>query len=95
VDVREGEEHVGLVQALMSAGARAVVTSLWSVDDEPTRVLFEAFYAEVSEGRSPVEALASAARTVRKRRNWSHPYYWAAFQASGLAAPSAQPEAAS
>jgi len=85
LDVRRGEEHVGLVQAMMTAGARTVVASLWSVDDASTRVLFEEFYAALGEGQSPAEALARAASRVRQHPGWEHPYYWAAFQAVGLA----------
>ncbi|MDP9350195.1 MAG: CHAT domain-containing protein [Chloroflexota bacterium] len=85
LDVRRGEEHVGLVQAMMTAGARTVVASLWSVDDASTRLLFEEFYAGLAEGRSPAEALARATGRVREHPGWHHPYYWAAFQAVGLA----------
>ncbi len=85
VAVREGEEHVGLVQAMMSAKARTVVASLWSVNDTSTRALFEAFYASIKAGSSPAAALAEAARGVREHEGWEHPYYWAAFQPIGLA----------
>lgn len=77
---------VGLVQAVMSAGASAVVASLWKVDDASTRALFETFYKRIKVGDSPADALAGAARRVRRERpDWDHPYYWAAFQVSGLA----------
>ena len=85
VHVRQAEEHVGLVQAVMSAGARAVVASLWPVNDAATRALFEAFYAGIEAGKSPAVALSDAARMVRERDGWEHPYYWAAFQPVGLA----------
>ena len=85
VHVGWGEEHVGLVQAMMSAGARAVVASLWPVNDASTRALFEAFYAGIEARMSPAVALADAAYMVRERAGWEHPYYWAAFQPTGLA----------
>jgi len=84
IQVRRGEEHVGLLQALMTAGARSVIASLWSVDDVATRVLFETFYAAIEAGHPPVIALANATRRVREQPEWSHPYYWAAFHLSGL-----------
>lgn len=83
--LRRGEEHVGLMQAVMTAGARAVVASLWPVDDAATRALFEAFYAGLAAGRSPAAAMQAAAGLVRARPGWGRPYYWAAFQVSGLA----------
>ncbi len=39
-----GEGLLSLQRAFQSAGARAVVASLWSVPDEETRSLMEAFY---------------------------------------------------
>jgi CHAT domain-containing protein/tetratricopeptide (TPR) repeat protein len=89
--IGRGEEHVGLLQGVMSAGARSVVASLWPVNDASTRALFEVFYAELRAGSSPAEALADAARLVRSRPGWEHPYYWAAFQANGLAHSKEEP----
>src|SRR5215216_415344 len=85
VAVRPVDEHVGLLQAMMIAGAQVVVASLWSVDDAASRAFFEAFYAQIEAGRSPAEALSQAARLVRSRPGWEHPYYWANFQVTGVA----------
>jgi tetratricopeptide (TPR) repeat protein len=92
VEVRRGEEHVGILQALMSAGARAVVASLWPVHDAATRALFEVFYAEIAAGDAPARALVDAGWLVRNRPGWEHPYYWAAFQVNGLAHGPHEPE---
>jgi CHAT domain-containing protein len=83
--VRQGEEHVGLVQSLLTASAQSVVAALWSVPDAATRALFEAFYQAIAAGRSPAAAMHEAAALVRAQPGWSHPYYWAAFPVSGLA----------
>ena len=77
--------HVGLTQAFMTAGARTVVSSLWSVNDKATSALFEAFYARVATNHSPAIALRQAQNELRTRAHWKHPYYWAAFIACGLA----------
>jgi CHAT domain-containing protein len=82
---RVGDEHIGLLQAMLTTAVRAVVSSLWSVDDAATRALFETFYAELVAGRSPASAMQEAMRFVRERPGWDHPYYWAAFQVCGLA----------
>ncbi len=79
-----GEEHVGLVQAVMTAGAQSVVASLWKVPEDATRVLFEHFYRAVAAGEPPASALQKAMRHVRQQPGWEHPFYWAAFQVSGL-----------
>jgi hypothetical protein len=50
----------------------------------------EEVIAALSE--SPARALAYAAQLVRSRPQWKHPYYWAAFQANGLAYAADEPE---
>ena len=85
VALQRGDEHVGLLQAMLTTGVQAVVASLWPVDDAATRALFETFYEELVARRSPASAIQEAARRVREYPGWEHPYYWAAFQVSGLA----------
>ncbi len=43
-----GDEQVGLTQAIMTAGARVVVSSLWPVDDAATRALLVSFYQRLA-----------------------------------------------
>lgn len=86
---REG--IMGLTRAFQYAGARSVVVSLWSVQDESTTALMETFYSELKGGTvSKDEALAKAMSTVRnmatwkgKKVNWRSPYHWAAFALVG------------
>jgi len=80
--LRTGEEPVSLGQAMLLAGAEQVVASLWSVDDQSTRILFEQFYGALLEGVSPTLALRQAMNYVRAE--WPHFFYWGAFQLSGL-----------
>lgn len=83
--INQGEELVGLIQAFMIAKAKAVVAGLWEVDMTPTLTLFEHFYDQIYAGQSPAKALKQATQYIREKPGWEHPYYWAAFQASGLA----------
>jgi CHAT domain-containing protein/tetratricopeptide (TPR) repeat protein len=86
--VARGDEHLGLTQAMLACGVQSVVASLWRVDDDATRALFEAFYAHLVAGDPPAVALQAAGQRVRsdpEHSAWQHPYYWAAFQVSGLA----------
>src|SRR5207237_6713968 len=50
-EVRTGEGVFGLQCAFTLAGARTLVTSLWSVPDEPTRELMEGFYRRLLGGQ--------------------------------------------
>lgn len=85
VALEAGNEQMGLVQAVMIAGAQAVVASLWKVPDKATHVLFQQFYRALATKKSPARALQEAIRFVQQEPDWEHPYYWAAFQVSGLA----------
>jgi CHAT domain-containing protein len=85
-----GQSPADLRHAFHLAGARAVVSSLWSVDDEATRDLMVSFMD--SYARRPAadmaEALARAQREMidarrRDQDHDTHPYFWAAFTLSG------------
>ncbi|MGR9115887.1 MAG: CHAT domain-containing protein, partial [Gammaproteobacteria bacterium] len=57
----KGEEILGLGFLMESAGARATLASLWSVDDGGTQVLMNEFYRELKHAeQSKAEALRKA-----------------------------------
>ena len=60
----DGDELVGLSRAFLYAGTRAVIVSLWKVDDISTSMLMTKFHQYVKEGRSAVEALSMAQRAM-------------------------------
>jgi CHAT domain-containing protein/Tfp pilus assembly protein PilF len=62
-----GQGVMGLQRAFQSAGARAVVASLWKVDDAATSVLMEQFYTNLwVKKMAKLEALRQAQITVLK-----------------------------
>jgi CHAT domain-containing protein len=82
-DVR-GEGLVGLVRGLMYAGARAVVASLWKVDDAATAEFMRRFYsAMLRDGLAPASALRRTQVEMSRSSLWSDPVYWAAFVLQG------------
>lgn len=83
--VRRGDETIGLAQAMMSAGTRAIAAGLWPIHDGAAHALFTMFYARVAAGESIAEAMRAAINALRQEPGWSHPSYWAAFQVYGLA----------
>ena len=76
-EVIPGEGVVGLTWAFLSAGARAVVASLWSVEDSATTELMVAFHRHLRNGEDGVRALMLAQRELSAERQ--HPVYWAPF----------------
>jgi len=80
--VQAGEGVYGLQRAMRVAGARAVIMSLWKVDDRVTTELMTAFYRHWLEGASPSAAFHEAVSTTRQ--NWPHPALWGAFVYVGL-----------
>jgi CHAT domain-containing protein len=85
---RHYEGLFGLARAFRLAGARTVISSLWPVEDAATAEWSEALYgARLGAGLDTAQALAAAQRGVlsarRGRGESTHPYYWAAFVASG------------
>jgi len=79
-----GEGPYGFSRALLSAGARAAVTTLWRVADEPARDFMAQLYFELNRGKPKAEALRLAKlRFLRSGTALRHPRYWAAFILTG------------
>ena len=64
-ELEHGQGVMGLQRAFQAAGARAVVASLWKVDDAATTVLMEQFYTNLWDKKLPkLEALRQAQLAV-------------------------------
>ncbi len=88
------EGALGMRRAFQMAGARSVFASQWSVDDAATREWMAALYAARAAGTAGAsEAAREACRSVldarRRDGRSTHPFYWAAFTASGVSSPRA------
>lgn len=81
------EGVLGLQRAFRAAGARAVVMSLWAVDDQVTRTWMGALYRARLERRlTTAEAVRAAALEIlrqRRAQGFSHPFSWGGFVATG------------
>ena len=80
--ISNGDDVVGLARGFLFAGARSVVSSLWSVDDRATSELMLAFYQNLKSHPKP-EALRKA--QLKIQATLPHPFFWAAFQLTGRA----------
>jgi CHAT domain-containing protein/tetratricopeptide (TPR) repeat protein len=80
----KGEGPSAFSRALLSAGARAAVTTLWRVADGPARDFMAQLYFELNRGKPKAEALRLAKlRFLRSGTALQHPRYWAAFILTG------------
>ncbi len=82
------EGVLGLRRSFQLSGARSLISSLWSVDDDATRAWMESLYdLRLSTGRSTASAVHEASLAMlRARRSdgrTTHPYFWGAFVAAG------------
>jgi len=77
-----GEDYTTLAQALLFAGARNVVATLWRIDDAAAAELAERFYRGLARTPAP-EALVEAQLSLLRSVKYRDPYYWAAYQVSG------------
>lgn len=88
-DVADGSEFEGLGAVFQKKGARAVIGTLWSVQDESGATFMRVFYEARGEQRkmSKAAALQSAQMSLLRKKiksndpeiDLSHPYYWAPF----------------
>jgi CHAT domain-containing protein/tetratricopeptide (TPR) repeat protein len=79
-----GEGLIGLTRGLMYAGAARVVVSLWNVDDAATAELMGYFYKKLlKREKTPSESLRDAQIKMIESKQWSAPYFWAAFVLQG------------
>jgi len=76
--LEKGEGLTGLSQAFLRAGARAVLLSLWSVNDKTTDDFMELFYGHLTSGKTATEALRLTKLDLLRTKN-HHPRTWAAF----------------
>ncbi|BFM40053.1 CHAT domain-containing tetratricopeptide repeat protein [Synechocystis sp. LKSZ1] len=84
-----GDGVLGLSRAWLTAGARSLVVSLWSVPDEPTALLMTQFYQNLARGQDSALALRQAMLTVKQQ--YPEPVNWAGFILMGESFPLAIP----
>jgi CHAT domain-containing protein len=77
-----GNEVLSIGNGFLFAGAQSVVSSLWRVPDEDTRALMEAFYTELTAGKTTAQAMSAAQRQAIVQGRSARA--WAAFVVNGL-----------
>ncbi|MEH1890660.1 MAG: CHAT domain-containing tetratricopeptide repeat protein, partial [Nostoc sp.] len=72
-----GAGIAGVAYIFERAGAKAVMASLWAVDDEATQQLMVDFYQNFKQGMTKGEALQQA--KLKLIADHRHPFYWSPF----------------
>ncbi|MFC0515134.1 CHAT domain-containing protein [Mucilaginibacter angelicae] len=75
--IRNGEGTYSLQRAFRTAGAGAVLYSMWRVNDQVTQKLMTCFYRNWLKGENLHIALRHAQQDIRL--TYPDPYYWGAF----------------
>ena len=81
----EGQEGIAtLSRAFLLAGARTVVSTLWTIDDTFSRFLMAQFYTGIADGQTVSVALRNAKLELLKTFGpQGVPYRWAAYTLEG------------
>lgn len=81
----DGEGVSSLTRGFLYSGARAVVNTLWTVDDQSTSHLIGHFYNSLSHGATKTRALRDAKLSyLQSAESYQrHPYYWAGIIGMG------------
>lgn len=68
-----------LAGSWLSAGAGAILISLWPVPETAAKILLRAFYSALLQGARASRALQEAMQTVQHTKHFAHPANWAGF----------------
>lgn len=82
-DIKIGEGVMSLRRAFRIAGAETVLASHWPVSDKATSQLMTEFMRRWNSGEPRGQAWREAQLSLLRSKDFSHPYFWAAFTLTG------------
>ena len=88
-ELSRSEGMISLARAFSFAGAKSVLSSLWTVNDKSTSQVMQDFYRNLKSGAPKDRALQSASKAYLQTVNeaQAHPFYWSAFILIGDVSP--------
>ncbi len=88
-ELKRGEGVISLARGFAYAGAKSIVTTLWSVSDKNTKDLLILFYKNIKAGMAKDEALRKAKLSYIQQHSHreAHPFFWASLVPMGNMAP--------
>lgn len=77
----EGDNRatLGIAGTAVQAGARSIVASLWTVNDESQGQLMQSFYKGLKAGKTKAEALRLAQLSLKNTPKFNNPYLYASL----------------
>jgi CHAT domain-containing protein len=72
-----------IVDAMAALGVADVVATRWQIDSSAAVPMMDAFYGGLAGGLTVPQALRGARQAMVRDPHYRHPYYWAAWYASG------------
>jgi CHAT domain-containing protein len=82
-EVKIGEGVMSLRRAFRIAGAQTVLASHWKVSDKATSQLMTEFIRRWRAGEPRAKAWREAQLSLLHSKEFSNPYFWAAFTLTG------------
>jgi len=81
----DGEGVSSITRGFLYAGAKSVINTLWTVDDQSTSTIVGSFYKYLKEGKTKSHALRMAKlQYLENAESYQrHPYYWAGIIGMG------------
>jgi len=80
-----------IVATLASLGVPDVLATRWQIDSSAAVPMMDAFYSGLSKGFTVPQALTTARQSMVRDPRYRHPYYWAAWYASGTGTANLSP----
>jgi CHAT domain-containing protein len=68
-----------LPQLFLLAGTQHVVASLWDVDSLLVSEFMKKLYSQIRSGIAIEAAMRQSMASIRAKKEWEGPYYWASF----------------
>jgi CHAT domain-containing protein len=81
-EVNDAQELLGLLRALLFAGADSLIVSLWKVPDAATAEIMSDFYGQLGHGTGKADALRAAVLRAREKHGTRFDR-WAGFELVG------------
>ena len=69
----------GIQSAFKEAGAKTIVSTLWSINDKAAAEFMKVFYSYMIAGDTKYEAFKKARRAMIESDDYNDPLYWAPF----------------